>query len=225
MRKILRPNNCGAIQNGRRIGSRLSIHPSIQKLLLANRSSWRQTFDGTRGGDGDDHAPNLVYIWYMHLQSFYRKSFLKVWAGRNLCLLPCSTIYPHLQILLSSIVILSFTMDSKDGTTAHVDKSVPDYDLGLSSADDAAALGMFIITCQCPRLTFNHSETRLQAGVASKFFQARSFCDFVQYYRTFAFNCLHSRLFHSCWASWHGLGQSRRPWILRNALKILDWSQ
>lgn len=34
---------------------------------------------------------------------------------------------------------------------------------------------MLIITCQGPRLTFNHSETRLQAGVASKFFKLEVF--------------------------------------------------
>lgn len=115
-----------------------------------------------------------------------------------------------LPILLSSIEILSIAMESKNGTTNLVDTSAPDYDLGLSSDDDATALGMFIIACQSPRLTFNQSETRLQAGVASKLLQARNFCYRVQYYGAFAFHCLNSHLFHSCWASWYGLGQSRR---------------
>lgn len=58
-----------AIQVGRRIGSRLSIHPkasACQPFILTSV-------------DGDNHAYNLVYTpSYMHLQSFYRKSFLKV---------------------------------------------------------------------------------------------------------------------------------------------------
>lgn len=37
-------------------------------------------------------------------------------------------------------------MDAKDGTSAHMDTSVPEYDLSLSSVDDAAALGMLIVT-------------------------------------------------------------------------------
>lgn len=79
-----------------------------------------------------------------------------------------SPIYPHLRKLLSSVERLSIAMESEDETTTHVDTSAPAYDLGLSSDDDAAVLGMFINTCQSPRLTLNHSETRLQAGVASK---------------------------------------------------------
>lgn len=119
-------------------------------------------------------------------------------------------ILSYLPILLSSIEILSIAMESKHRMTTLVDISAPDYDLGLSSDDDAAALGKFIIACQSPRLTFNQSETRLQAGVASKLLQARNFCSRVQYYGAFAFHCLNSQLFHSCWASWYGLGQSRR---------------
>ena len=129
---------------------------------------------------------------------------------RNSFFLICSPIYSQLRLLLSSFVILSIAMVSKDGTTTHVDTSAPDYDLGLSNDEDAAVLGMFIIACQSPRLTFNLSETRLQAGVASKLLKARNFCNRVQYYGAFAFYCLNSHLFHSCWASWYGLGQSRR---------------
>lgn len=91
----------------------------------------------------------------------------------------------------------------------------PDYDLGLSNDDDAAALGMFIIACQSLKLTLNQSETRLQAGVASKLLQARNFWNRVQYHGAFAIHCIHSQLFHSCWASWYGLGQSRRAYIHR----------
>lgn len=213
MRNLLRPNNCGAyfsfaIQVGCRIGPSLSIHP---KLLLVDRLSRCQTLDGTKGVDGDNHwAHNLVYISCTCIPSIAHHFPRSERGAISFLLLACPTIYSHKQILFSSVVILSITMDSKVGTTAHIDTSVPEYDLGLSSADDAAALGMLIITCQGPRLTFNHSETRLQAGVASKFPQARSFCNCVQYYRAFAFNCLHSRLFHSCWARWNGLGPSRQ---------------
>lgn len=185
-------------------------------LLYArySKSGLQQILDGTNGVAGDNYPHHLEYVHIihvevnscMHLRSFCRTSFLKVWAACNPFLLACSPIYSHLQTLLSLIGILSFTMDSKDETTTHMDTSVPDYDLSLSNSDDAAMLGMIIITCQSPSLTFNHSETRLQAGVASKFFQARSFCNCVQYYGAFAFNCLNARLFHSCWASWHGLG-------------------
>ena len=138
------------------------------------------------------------------------RTFLKLRAVCSFFFLICSLICSHLRILLSSFEIFSIAMVSKDGMTTHVDTSAPDYDLGLSTDEDAAVLGMFIIACQSPRLTFNLSETRLQAGVASKLLQARNFCNRVQYYGAFAFYGLNSQLFHSCWASWYGLGQSRR---------------
>lgn len=71
-------------------------------------------------------------------------------------------------------------MDSKDGTTTHMDTSVPDYDLSLSNSDDAAVLGMIIITCQGPSLTLNKqrnsaiSRSYVEIFPSSKFLQLRS---------------------------------------------------
>lgn len=98
----------------------------------------------------------------MHAPAILPPTFPKFGAVCNFFLwsaLPY--ILSYLPILLSSIEILSIAMESKYRMTTLVDTSAPDYDLGLSSDDDAAALGRFIIACQSPRLTFNQSETRL----------------------------------------------------------------
>lgn len=73
-----------AIQVGRMIGSRLSMHPkasACQPFVLT--SGLPQIFDGPKGVDRDNHAHNLGYIQVqvyscMHLRSFWRTSFPKV---------------------------------------------------------------------------------------------------------------------------------------------------
>lgn len=168
-------------------------------------------FNETKGVDGDNHADMYVYeCSCMHMPSFLPHSPSSGRFAISFLWSALAYILSYLPILLSSIEILSIAMESKYRMTTLVDISAPDYDLGLSSDDDAAALGKFIIACQSPSLTFNQSETWLQAGVASKLLQARNFCNRVQYYGAFAFHCLNSQLFHSCWASWYGLGLSRR---------------
>lgn len=157
--------------------------------------------------DGDNHADTCTSI---HACTCHPSSHIPQVRGGLQFLFSGPHSLSYLPILLSSIEILSIAMESKYRMKTLVDISAPDYDLGLPSDDDAVALGMFIIACQSPRLTFNQSETRLQAGVASKLLQARNFCNRVQYYGAFAVHCLNSQLFHSCWASWYGLGQSRR---------------